>query len=314
MLTSESVVPTHALTQLHDLTDALDPSLEALLPQSTTFPDLLHRAMHYAVLSGGKRIRPRLLLAVYAACGGTMAGRPLALRAACAIEYVHAGSLVHDDLPCFDDARHRRGKPSTHIEFGEAMAVLVGDALLSRAFEVIADSPAELGARALRIISLLGATTGSSSGIIGGQSIEQQLSPALISTLAASHLPVDILERYHSMKTAALFRLATQAGAVAAGARDIAAWAEIGEHLGLAYQLSIDLDRRTALSINEEQRVQRLLGHAQKRSAALVQDRAPLTSIISELDRRTCPAPSLRRVAIGDQPPPTRDDRAITAS
>lgn len=245
-------------------------------------------------LSGGKRIRPRLLLAVFAACGGMAASRPLALRAACAIEYVHAGSLVHDDLPCFDDARNRRGKPSTHVEFGEAMAVLAGDALLSRAFEVIAESPAELDARALRIVGLLGATTGSSAGIIGGQSIEQQLSPALFSTLAGSQLPVDILERYHSMKTAALFRLATQAGAVAAGSGDIAAWGENGEHLGLAYQLSIDLDRRVSLSVSEKQRVQRLLGHAQRRSAALVKDRGPLTSIISELDHRTCPAPSLR--------------------
>src|SRR4051812_48391469 len=121
----DSELPTSPDTLPHGLTSALTNALKELLPQSNAFPELLHRAMHYAVLSGGKLIRPRLLLAVHAACGGAADSQPLALRAACALEYVHAGSLVHDDLPCFDDARRRRGQPATHIEFGEAMAVLV---------------------------------------------------------------------------------------------------------------------------------------------------------------------------------------------
>src|SRR4051794_32382232 len=122
----------------------LEESLEQALPLEEEHPKLLHRGMRYAVFAGGKRLRGQLLLQVAQACGATEPAWKLALRMACAIELLHAASLVHDDLPCFDDAKERRGRPSVHLKFGEAMAVLVGDALLSQAFELLADAPPEL--------------------------------------------------------------------------------------------------------------------------------------------------------------------------
>ena len=206
--------------------DPVEEALVALLPRKDETPETLHRAMHHAVFSGGKRIRPRLLLTVAAACAADDAEMDLAMRA---IELIHSASLVHDDLPCFDDADLRRGKPTVHKLFGEPMAVLVGDALLTRAFEVLAETPSRLARRALRIVGLLGQATGSQHGIIGGQSLEQ------------NGLDGSIIDRYHAMKTAALFRLAASAGAVAAGATDAEAWGEVGQCLGLAYQLADDL-------------------------------------------------------------------------
>ncbi len=209
--------------------DPVEEALLALLPPKDETPETLHRAMHHAVFSGGKRIRPRLLLTVASACAADDAEMDLAMRAGCAIELIHSASLVHDDLPCFDDADFRRGKPTVHKLFGEPMAVLVGDALLTRAFEILADTPARLARRALRIVGLVGQATGSQYGIIGGQSLEQK------------GLDGSIIDRYHAMKTAALFRLAASAGAVAAGATDSDAWGEVGQCLGLAYQLADDL-------------------------------------------------------------------------
>lgn len=209
--------------------DPVEEALLALLPPQNDTPETLHRAMHHAVFSGGKRFRPRLLLTVAAACAADDAEMDLAKRAACAIEFIHSASLVHDDLPCFDDADFRRGKPTVHKLFGEPIAVLAGDALLTRAFEVLADAPSRLARRALRIVGLVGEATGSRHGIIGGQSLEQH------------GLDGSIIDRYHAMKTAALFRLAASAGAVAAGATDAEAWGEVGQCLGLAYQLADDL-------------------------------------------------------------------------
>ncbi len=214
--------------------DPLEEHLEALLPELTTPPQTLHRAMRHAVFPGGKRMRPRLLLTVAAACAADKAEMQLAMSAACAVELVHSASLVHDDLPCFDDAGTRRGRPSVHKLYGEALAVLAGDALLTRAFEVLSEAPPRLARRALRIVGLLGQATGSKEGIIGGQGLEQHLT-------SVAALTPEVLGRYHSMKTAALFRLASAAGAIAAGAPDASAWAEIGQLLGLAYQLADDL-------------------------------------------------------------------------
>ncbi|MFO0574743.1 MAG: polyprenyl synthetase family protein [Polyangia bacterium] len=211
------------------LKDPLEQALSACLPSPETEPHALHRAMRHAVFPGGKRIRPRLLTTVAAACAADGAEMELAVHAGCALELIHSASLVHDDLPCFDDAAQRRGLPSVHRVYGEAMAVLVGDALLTRAFELLAETPPRLARRALRIVKLLGRATGSLEGIIGGQSLEQV------------DFGTDIIDRYHAMKTAALFRLAAEAGATAAGATDAGAWGEVGHGLGLAYQLADDL-------------------------------------------------------------------------
>lgn len=220
--------------------DPLEEHLVALLPPIESPPEGLHRAMWHAVFPSGKRIRPRLLLTVAAACAADGAEMELAMAAACAVELVHSASLVHDDLPCFDDASLRRGRPTVHKQYGEALAVLAGDALLTLAFESLADSPPRLARRALRIVRLLGQATGSREGIIGGQSLEQDAAPTGAAGVKDSMLP-DVLGRYHAMKTGALFRLAAEAGATAAGATDCSAWGDVGQCLGLAYQLADDL-------------------------------------------------------------------------
>lgn len=229
----------------------VDNLLEELLPSAESAPQPLHQAMRHAVLAGGKRLRPQLLLAVAGACH---LGAPqpstveLVLRAACAVELVHAASLVHDDLPCFDDAAERRGRPTVHRVYGQPLAILTGDALLCLAFEVLADAPEECASRALKIARLLGAATGSREGVIGGQSIEQGGVRFEPSFDGFADLPRDawlycasILDRYHAMKSGALFKLAAEAGAVAVGVSHTAPWAEIGRCFGISYQLIDDL-------------------------------------------------------------------------
>ncbi|MCA9661858.1 MAG: polyprenyl synthetase family protein, partial [Myxococcales bacterium] len=202
--------------ELFPVDKELEQALAASLPSPDAPPEVLHRAMHRAVFSGGKRIRPRVLIAVAKACGAQGPVSRLVMHAACAIEYVHTASLIHDDLPCFDDAAERRGQPTLHRVVGEAMAVLAGDALLARAFEVLSDGPKNLSARALRLVNLFGRATGTTHGIIGGQGLEEELlqsgarDPASRSR-ALLTLPPDDLDRYHAMKTVALFRLATSA-------------------------------------------------------------------------------------------------------
>lgn len=211
----------------------LEERLLALLPPADGLPQPLFRAVNAAVFAGGKRLRPRLLLAVAQAYSTDEAQAELSMLAACAIELVHCASLVHDDLPCFDDAVTRRGQPTVHVLYGEAIAVLVGDALLNRAYEVLAEAPPPLAFAALRIIRLLGRATGIEEGIIGGQGLEAQE--------RSSALGIEHVARYHMMKTASLFKVAAQAGAIAAGAKNAVAWAQVGAMLGLAYQLADDL-------------------------------------------------------------------------
>lgn len=281
--------------------------LDLLLPGVEVAPTVLHRAMRHAVFPAGKRIRPRLLFTVASACAAGAGELQLAVLAGCAVELIHSASLVHDDLPCFDDAPLRRGRPSVHALYGEAIAVLTGDALLTRAFETLADAPARLARRALRIVSLLGQATGSQRGIIGGQSLEtmETLPTADAGGLGAGR-PEEI-ERYHAMKTGALFRLAAEAGATAAGATDTAAWGEVGQSLGLAYQIADDLcdvcgdegaagkpvgrdaalGRPNAVLLEGERaaraRVGALLERAQVLATALAVDPTPLTQLLCEL-------------------------------
>lgn len=207
--------------------------LGATLPPESVFPQPLHRAMRYAVLAPGKRLRPRLLLGVAEASlkHEIVPEANLVLNAACAVELLHCASLVHDDLPCFDDADMRRNQPTVHRLFGEPMAVLVGDALLARAFELLAETKQCATERVVRIIRLLGQLAGSRTGLIGGQSLELGV---------PTSLPEHVVQ-YHEMKTAALFRLAAEAGAIAVGADHVESWAVVGRNLGLAFQLMDDL-------------------------------------------------------------------------
>ena len=187
-------------------------------------PPRLAAAMMHAVFPGGARIRPRLLLAVATSCS---AGSPrLPIAAACAIELLHCASLVHDDLPCFDSAETRRGKPTVHRLFGEPLAVLTGDALIVLAFEHLAVAAATKPACLAPLIRIVGGAVGSNGGIVSGQAWESEPS---VDTAA-----------YHRAKTGALFAGATMAGAASVGAAP-EPWRALGEWLGEAFQVADDI-------------------------------------------------------------------------
>lgn len=213
---------------------AVEEALARLLPAEDRFPATIHRAMRYSALGGGKRLRGALALAAAAAAGGD---EERALPVAAALEMIHAYSLVHDDLPCMDDDDMRRGKPTCHRVFGEAIAVLAGDALLTRAFEVLADLPRLSGvepARALRIVAEVAAAAGT-DGLIGGQVVDLESE--------GREVGEDTLHAIHSRKTGALFRVSLAAGALAGGGRDDALEALLayGRAFGLAFQITDDL-------------------------------------------------------------------------
>lgn len=187
-------------------------------------PPRLAEAIRYAVFPGGHRIRPRLCLAVAAACGDDDPAASDA--AAAAIELLHCASLVHDDLPCFDDAETRRRKPAVHVAYGEPLAVLTGDALIVLAFETLARGAAKTPHRLAALVGLVARAVGSPAGIVAGQAWEAEAEVAL--------------SNYQQAKTGALFAAATVAGAAAAGATPLP-WRLLGECLGEAYQVADDL-------------------------------------------------------------------------
>jgi len=192
--------------------------------QAGQAPARLAEALDYATSPGGARIRPTILMSVALACGDD---RPeLTDAAAAALELIHCASLVHDDLPCFDDADLRRGKPSVHRAFSEPLAVLTGDALIIMAFEVLARVAQTDAGRASALILALARRSGMPNGICAGQGWE-------------SETQVD-LEAYHRSKTGALFIAATQMGAIAAG-HDPEPWYELGARIGAAFQVADDL-------------------------------------------------------------------------
>ena len=205
------------------------------LPPSDRVPVRLHQAMRYAALGGGKRVRPLLAYAAAELAGPETAGTPAAgaHRVALAVEFVHVYSLIHDDLPCMDDDVLRRGKPTVHVAFDEATAMLAGDALQAEAFRVLADAPLSAELRT-RLMSML-AHAASTGGMCGGQAID----------LAAvgRQLAIDELEQMHRMKTGALLAAAVNMGAAAAGTDAAAAAAAdaYGRALGLAFQIVDDV-------------------------------------------------------------------------
>ena len=187
-------------------------------------PPALASAIRFAVFPGGARVRPRLCLAVAKACGDD--APQLADAAAASIEFLHCASLVHDDLPCFDNAAVRRGKPSVHRAFGEPLAVLVGDALIVLSFETLIQMSAAAPERLLPLLTTLARAAGAPQGLVAGQAWESEPRPPI--------------EEYHRAKTGSLFAAATMAGALAAGC-DPAPWRLMGEKLGEAYQVADDL-------------------------------------------------------------------------
>jgi farnesyl diphosphate synthase len=209
---------------------AFEAAATAQLPAADRAPQRLHQAMRYAVLDGGKRVRPLLVDAA-----GEVVGAPEpALRAAAlAVEYVHAYSLIHDDLPCMDNDVLRRGKPTVHIAFDEATAMLAGDALQAEAFQAIAEAPIAAGTRAALMAEL--AAAAGTRGMCGGQAIDLA---AVGSSMSRAEL-----EQMHGMKTGALLRAAVRMGALA-GAADPAVLAPLDRYahaVGLAFQVVDDV-------------------------------------------------------------------------
>ncbi len=192
--------------------------------QAPSGPQLLGAAMRHAVFPGGARVRARLCLAVAHACGDD--DQAAADAASVAIELLHCASLVHDDLPCFDDAATRRGRPSVHAAYGAPLAVLAGDALIVLAFQALAWGTLATPMRLGPLLLTIGQAVGMPGGIIAGQAWESE--------------PNADLSVYQRAKTGALFAAATIAGAAAAGAQ-VQPWRRLGEALGEAYQVADDL-------------------------------------------------------------------------
>ena len=209
----------------------VEKALETALPEIEGREARVVEAMRYSLFAGGKRLRPILCLAAAHAVGGKIEA---AMPAACALEMIHTYSLIHDDLPAMDDDDLRRGKPTSHVVFGEAIAILAGDALLTEAFVLLSDYHALLGERALRLIGVI-ARAASYRGMVGGQVVD----------MLSQNKPADLetVQQMHSRKTAALISAAAESGALAGGGTDdqVEALDRYGRTIGLAFQIADDI-------------------------------------------------------------------------
>ena len=210
---------------------AVDAQLEKLLPEESTQPSSIHTAMRYSVFAGGKRVRPILSLESARIFEAEISP---ALYPGCAIEFIHTYSLIHDDLPALDNDDLRRGKLTSHKKFGEATAILAGDALLTLAFETIAAAPVA-AERRVAMVTEIASAAGTVRGMVGGQ----------VADLEAEGKPVspEMLEYIHRSKTAALIRASISSGAICAGASadDVARLRRFGETIGWAFQVTDDI-------------------------------------------------------------------------
>jgi geranylgeranyl diphosphate synthase type II len=208
-------------------------ALDRYLPPESTYPEVLSRAMRYSVLGSGKRFRPVLCIASFECCGG--AGDAV-MPVACAIELIHAYSLIHDDLPCMDDDDLRRGKPTSHKVFGEAVAVLAGDALLSYAIEVVLSEATRTldPARVVRILGDLMKAAGP-RGMVAGQVVDMESE--------GKAADVETVKYIHGRKTGALIASSARCGAIAAGAIDsvVERISTYGARVGVAFQIMDDV-------------------------------------------------------------------------
>jgi geranylgeranyl diphosphate synthase, type II len=232
-MTDEMPIERRAGDTRMDLGVKLEQEIEASLASthSPHCPPKLAHAMRHAVFPGGARIRPQLLLAVTSACG--IKDFTAAFAGAVAIELLHCASLVHDDMPCFDGAAYRRGKPSVHVAFGERIAVLAGDALIVQAFEAINSRLAHAPQQLVAINRVIAASVGAPSGIAAGQAWECEDKMELV--------------EYQRAKTGALFAACTMAGAAAAR-RDPEEWRALGLSIGEAFQVADDIRDVAGLS------------------------------------------------------------------
>jgi geranylgeranyl diphosphate synthase, type II len=209
----------------------VDAALQRLLPSAESRPASIHEAMRYSVFAGGKRIRPILCLETARIFATDVMP---ALHPACAIEFIHTYSLIHDDLPALDNDDLRRGKPTCHKKFGEAIAILAGDALLTLAFEMIGAAPVEAALR-VRMLTEIAMSAGTLNGMVGGQVADLEAE--------GKGAGPEMLEYIHRSKTAALIRASITAGAICAGAadEDVRRLRHFGETIGWAFQVTDDI-------------------------------------------------------------------------
>jgi geranylgeranyl diphosphate synthase, type II len=224
----------------------VDLALDRHLPAPPECPALIAEAMRYSVTAGGKRLRPVLVLAAAESVAGpgegaAEAARALAMPAACALEFIHTYSLIHDDLPAMDNDALRRGRPTAHVVYGDGMAILAGDGLLTEAFALMAREPEgnddALAGRKLRLIARVAEAAGA-AGMVGGQTID-----LLAVAPGAPPLDAAALLDMHARKTGALIRASAAAGAIMAGASDVqtAAIDRYAAEIGIAFQIVDDI-------------------------------------------------------------------------
>lgn len=217
---------------LAEQTKLIDAALDRLMPAVDAPPATIHRAMRYSLFAGGKRIRPFLCLEGAHVIADETPGLEAA---ACSLEMVHTYSLIHDDLPALDNDNLRRGRPTSHKVFGEAIAILAGDGLLTLAFQVLGQLQGVEPARRARLVEELAVAAGTFGGMIGGQ----------VNDLEGENQPPtpELLESIHRAKTGALLRASVRMGAILAGASDdeLSSLSQYGEHIGLAFQIVDDI-------------------------------------------------------------------------
>jgi len=209
----------------------VDSALERLLPAADAPPPSIHKAMRYSIFAGGKRVRP--ILCLESARIFTAQLDPV-FPVACSLEFIHTYSLIHDDLPALDNDDLRRGKPTSHKVFGEAIAILTGDALLTLAFEALATAPLD-AARSVAVLSEIARAAGTRNGMVGGQVADLEAE--------SKKATPETLEYIHRSKTAALIRASVVSGAIAGGAapEDVARLRRFGENIGWAFQVVDDI-------------------------------------------------------------------------
>jgi geranylgeranyl pyrophosphate synthase len=273
----------------------VDSRLDALVPAETVEPASVHAAVRWSLLGGGKRLRPALVLATGEALG---ASRSELLDTACALEMVHTYSLIHDDLPAMDDDDLRRGRPTCHVRFGEATAILAGDVLQTLAFQAIAEDEKLSPAVRVRVIAELARAAGTPAGMVAGQAFD----------LAAESRDVTAgeLEQIHRHKTGALIVAAARVGALVANADDaaLAATTRYAAALGLLFQITDDLLDVTATAEDlgktpgKDARSRKATYPAiYGLDAARQRAQAVYTEACAALDELAVPAPVLRALA-----------------
>lgn len=220
---------------LKDKISLIDAALERYLPKEAERPVSIHKAMRYSIFAGGKRVRPVLMLAACEAVGGQI---DKVMSAACAMEMIHTYSLIHDDLPAMDDDDFRRGRPTSHKVFGEAIAILAGDGLLTEAFKLMSDPRSFAGSDPVARLAVIHeiAVCAGTYGMVGGQVVDME-------SEGKPEMDLPTVQYIHTHKTGALIKASVVAGAVLGGADDtqLAAIRRYGEAAGLAFQIADDI-------------------------------------------------------------------------